>query len=261
MYDGQVVEVRNTRRIRGGPTLIHLVAYTPDDQISVVPRAGDEDAADLALIDPPEGAEFLDGELMLLVRDNDVAICRSGLGERGFLAYVFHLAERSGIPRGDALFQLMKRADINKLEMIQREGIKRLSMNSLAHSASVERARRETVKEKILGNLLDEVKAIIGVDEMIPQDAENLKVEVLLSFDKRRGTDIDQRQIAHLAERVLAEDEDEGFMIETLSGRKIRAEDIVLSKSVQIVAFGKSIHHDDAWGELRQFYGELRQPR
>lgn len=258
-FDGHVVEGRNLLEERDGMTLLHLVAYTPDDQISVVPRAGEEQAADLALIDAPEDTEFLDGEIMLLVKDNDVAICRSGLGEGALYSYVLQLADRHGLDSTDVAFQLMKRADVDKLAMIQREGVKRLSMNSLAHEASVARARRETVREAVLGNLLDEIKAILGVDERIPQDAENLKVEVLLTFDKRRGTEIDQRQLSFLAQQMLEEDEDEGFMIETLSGRKFRANDIVLSEPVRITSFGKSIHHMEAWGALREFYRKLSE--
>jgi hypothetical protein len=85
-----------------------------------------------------------------------------------------------------------------------------------------------------------------------------LKVEVLFTFDKRRGTELDQRQLASLAEAVLADDED-GFAIETLSGRKVRADEIVLSKVVRLPAFGKSVRHRDAWGALREFYGELNR--
>lgn len=257
-FEGQIIEGRNVEHGRD-ISLLHLVAYTPDDQISVVPRAGNRAAADLALIDPPQNAEFLDGELMLLVRENDVAICRSNLGERAFAAYVHHLANESGMDGADAAFQLMKRADIDKIAMIQREGVKRVAMNSVAHAAAVDRAQRETVRETILGNVLDEVAALLGLEGDIPDDAENLKVEVLFTFDKRRGTEIDQRQLAYLAQQMLAEDEDEGFMIETLEGRRFRAQDIILSKPVRLNAYGKSVHYVDAWGELRAFYNELQR--
>lgn len=258
-FDGQVVEGRNILEDRNGMNLLHLVAYTPDDQISIVPRAGEEAAADLALLEAPENTEFLDGELMILVKDDDVALCRSGLAEGAFASYVLQLAERHGLDSTDATFHLMKRADVDKLAMIQREGVKQLSMNSLAHEASIERARRETIKEKVLGSLLDDFKAILGIEAIVPQDAENLKVEVLLTFDKRRGTEIDQRQLSFLAQRMLEENEEDGFMIETLEGRKFRANDILLSERVSIPSFGKSIHHMEAWGALRSFYDKLSE--
>jgi len=260
LSEGRVIEGRHIQADRRNRmTLLHLVAYTPDDQISVVPDAGRVRAADLALVDPPEGTEFLDGELMLLIKDNDVVICRSGLGESALVAYVTELAARHGFDSAAMAFQLMKRADIDKLAMIRRDGIKKVSMNTIAHAAAVDVVGRETVRRKLLGDVLEELKAVLGMEDEVPDEPENLKVEVLFSFDKRNGTELDQRQLALLAERVLAEDEDEGFMIETLSGRKLRAQDIVLSKPVRIRAYGKSIHHHDAWGELREFYEELRR--
>ena len=42
LFDGQVIEGRNVQQLQNGMTLLHLVAYTPDDQISVVPRAENE---------------------------------------------------------------------------------------------------------------------------------------------------------------------------------------------------------------------------
>lgn len=259
IYEGQVVEGRHIHRDRNGMTLVHLVAYTPDDQISVVPRAGDVPAADLALLDAPPDTEFLDGELMLLVNDNDVAVCRSGLGESALTSYVLGLGERHGLDTAMLAFRLMKRADIDKLHMIRSEGVKRVSMNAIAHQASVEHVERMSVRQRILGEVWDEIRAVLGMEGRVPEDAENLKVEVLFSFDKRRGTDLDQRQIEFLAEQMLA-DEEEGFMIETLSGRKVRAQDIVLSKPVRIPSFGKSVHYNEAWGALRTFYTELNRP-
>jgi hypothetical protein len=45
--DGKVIEIRNSRANANGTILLHLVAYTPDDQISVVPHAGRRTAAEL----------------------------------------------------------------------------------------------------------------------------------------------------------------------------------------------------------------------
>jgi hypothetical protein len=196
---------------------------------------------------------------MLLVNHNDVVVCRSGLGENAFGSYVLGLAERHGFDTATVAFRLMRRADVDKLRMIRNDGVKRVSMNAVAHQASIEHVERTSVRQRILGEVWDEIRAVLGLDGRVPEDAENLKVEVLFSFDKRRGTELDQRQIEFLAEQMLA-DEDEGFMIETLSGRKTKAQDIVLSKPVRIPSFGKSVQYNKAWGALRAFYTELNRP-
>lgn len=262
LTDGQVVEGRNILRSRTGHTFLHFVAYTPDDKISVVPEAGDVSDADLALVAPPKNADFLDGELMLLVKDNDVLMCRSDLSESAFLSYVSQLAQRARVSSVDSTFHLMKRADVDKLEMIRNEGVKSVSMNAIANEASITRLKRgrvehESFSKRVVGSVLEEISAILGLEDDIPAEAENLKVEVLLSFDKRKGTDIDQRQIEFIAEQMLADEKNDGFAIETLTGRKIRADDIVLSKPVKFAAYGKSVQHKEAWAALRAFYDEL----
>jgi len=258
---GQIIEGRNVRRGRDGSTLLHIIAYTPDDPLSVVPQVGNVAAADLELLEAPPDTEFLDGQLMLLVKDNDVVMCRSGLGEAAFVSYVVQLAARRRIDAQHASFHLMKRADIDKLELIRRDGVKAISMNAVARQASVDHVERTSVRKRILGDVWDEISAILGIEREVPPDAENVMVEVLLSFNKRQGTELDQRQLAAIAEMVLEEEEqEEGFMIETLAGRKLRAQDIVLSKPVRLPAVGKSVRHVDAWGALREFYTELTAP-
>lgn len=255
--NGQILEARNVNDADSSrPMLLHLVAYTPDDQVPVVPRVRDVRGAELELVDAPENTEFLDGQLMALVSRNDVLICRDGLGDSSLMSYVAMLVNRAGFNGPAMAFQLMKRPDIDKVEMIRREGIKSISMNTIANKASADHIERRHVRERLAGGLLDELKAILGLDDEVPEDAENLKVEIMFSFDKRDGTVLDQRQLAQLAERVL-EEEDEGFSIETLHGRKVRAKDIVLSKPVKLPTFGKSVHHADAWEALGEFYEEI----
>jgi hypothetical protein len=218
--------------------------------------------ADLTLVEAPENTEFLDGQFMALVNGDDVVVCRDGLGESNFISYVLGLAEAANMDSAKLSFSLMKRADIDKMELIRREGIQSIAMNTIAHQASVSnverRIDRRNLRERIAGGALSELKAILGIGEDVPPDAENLKVEVLFSFDKRGGTELDQRQLSELAEKMIDEEQD-GFAIKTLQGRTVRADDIVISKPVRVPAFGKSVHHSHVWDELKAFYSEISE--
>jgi hypothetical protein len=257
-----IVEARNVddgnKRL---PVMLHLVGYTPDDQISIVPNAPDKAEAALALLKAPKDAEFLDGNAMILVRDNDVLICRSGLGESALYDYVYELSQRAKLKAANTSFRLMKRVDVDKLELIREEGVAHISMNAIAHETTLEHIKRKSVRKRLAARAWEEVQAILGMEQEVPKDAENVKVEVILSFDKQEGTAIDQKQLTSLAERVLQDGDDEGFSIRTLKGRTLRAEDIVLSKPVAMPAFGKTVKHTDAWNELKAFYAELNAVR
>ncbi|WP_116654439.1 hypothetical protein [Pelagibacterium sediminicola] len=237
--------------------LIHLVAYTPNDRVQVVPVAGGSVNIGLELAQAPDQTEFLDGEMMLLVRGNDVLVCRCGLPDGALIDYVEHMASHLGIGTDLSRFSLGKRIDMDKMAMIVEEGVHRLRMNAVAHSVSVDHAERETVRKRMLGSVLDDIRALLMMEGKVPEEAENLKVEVSLSFDKRKGGDVERQQIQELAETVLDED-DAGFVIETMTGRKVRANDILLSKTVSMEPFGKSVRHTEAWGHLIEFDSELR---
>src|SRR5690606_36391653 len=109
-HEGQVIEAAHVRQNQEG-CFLHLVAYVPDDQISVVPQAGNRDSIDLILADPPAGTEYSDGDAMFFVRGNDVSICRSGLSERALVSYAIDLGARLEYERADIAFDLMRRAD------------------------------------------------------------------------------------------------------------------------------------------------------
>jgi len=134
--DGQVLQVRNLET-RDGSSMIHLVAYTPNDEIAVVPDADDVETADLILAEAPDETEFLDGEIMFLINDNNVGICRCGIGEGKLYLYVEELARRAGYDTANLAFRLYPRADVDKMAQVMREGVHRLSMNALANEISI----------------------------------------------------------------------------------------------------------------------------
>ncbi|QDC00350.1 hypothetical protein [Mesorhizobium sp. 8] len=248
-----VVQARNFRN-EASYQLLHLVAYVPDDKMQVVPLAAD---AGLQLADPPENTEYLDGEMMLLVQGNDVLMCKCGLSESVFLNYVEQIGMNSGFSHEVSRCTLGKRVNIDKMALIAKEGVHRLTMNAVAHSVSVDEAERSTIRRRFTGSVLDELRDILGLEAEVPEEAENIKVEVSLSFDKRHGAELEKRQLQTIAESVLDEG-DEGFSIETMTGRKVRSNDILLSKTVTMSSFGKSVRHEDAWGFLIEFNAELR---
>lgn len=251
--DGQVLQVRNLET-RDGSSMIHLVAYTPDDEIAVVPDADDVETADLILAEAPDETEFLDGEIMFLINGNDVGICRCGIGEGKLYLYVEELARRAGYDTANLAFRLYPRADVDKMAQVMREGVHRLSMNAIANEISINEA--DTAVESLLSSTLRELGALIGFEPQEAQDIENLKVGVSFDFNKINGTAIDQQSLTTLAQRILDEDE-HGFVIETLEGNRFKADDVLLMRRVNFEAFGKSIYFRRAWDQLVIFYGTL----
>jgi len=252
---GQVLQVRNLES-RGGSSLIHLVAFTPDDSIAVVPDAAiGALAADLILTDAPDQTEFLDGEIMFLVNGNNVGLCRCGIGESKLYLYLEEMARRAGYDTINLAFKLYARADVNKMAQVLAEGVHKLSMNAIANEVAID---AETAVDSLLSTILRDAKALIGFEPRAAEDIENLKVGVSFAFNKINGTAIDQESLTRLAQRILDEDES-GFVIETLAGNRFKADDVLLTRKVNFEPFGKSIYYRTAWDQLALFYNGLTQ--
>lgn len=252
---GQILQVRNLEA-NNGSSMIHLVAYTPDDEIAVVPDADDVPVADLILTESPKETEFLDGEIMFLVNGNEVGICRCGIGESKLYLYVEELARKASYDTASLAFKLYPRADVDKMAQVMREGVHRLSMNAIANEISINEA--DTAVESLLSASLRELRALIGLEPRGAQDIENLKVGVSFDFHKMKGTAIDQQSLTNLAQRILDEDE-HGFVIKTLLGNRFKADDVLLTRRVNFEPFGKSIYFRSAWEQLVIFYTTLTQ--
>lgn len=250
---GQVIQVRNVET-RGNSSFLHIVAFTPDDSIAVVPEtAVDAEAADLELTDAPEHAEFLDGEIMLLINGDNVGICRCGIGEGKLYVYLDEMARRAGYDSAKLAFKLFARADVDKMAQVLAEGVHRVSMNAIANEVSV---NSETAVDTFLSNVLNDARALVGFEPQAAKDIENLKIGVSFAFNKITGTAIDQESLVRLAQRILDEDDD-GFVIETLDGNRFKADDVLLTRKVNFQEYGKSIYFRTAWDQLELFYDNL----
>ena len=249
----QILQVRNLET-RNGSSLIHLVAFTPDDSIAVVPDAAiGARSADLMLVDAPDHTEFLDGEIMFLINGNDVGLCRCGIGESKLYLYLEEIARREGYQSAIFACKLYAPADVDKMAKVLEEGVHRLSMNAIASEVAVD---SETAVDSLLSTVWGEVKSLVGVEPREAQDIENLKIGVSFAFNKITGTSIDQESLTLLAQRILDED-DRGFVIETLKGNRFRADDVLLTRKANFELYGKSIAFGDAWDHLELFYENL----
>lgn len=249
----KVIECRSFRDYDNILTM-YLVGFVPDDSVGIVPHNQD----DLDLLDPPQGADFLDGELMALISDEVVIVLRLGLFETALNSYIEHLGPRAGLNAQDASFIFMNRTDVDKLRLIEEDGVAEIRFDGAANQHAVDRVaegRMGGQVARILSGAWREIKAIAHIDDDEAVDAEDLKVEVFLKFDKRSGTEVDQRLITEVAESVAAEDG--GFRIRTKSGKTITAEDVLLNKVVSLRAFGKSVAFEEVRTAMLEYHEEL----
>lgn len=253
--NGRTVECRAAQRLSQGWLGLYFVGFTPQDPVAIIQHAQPA----MGLASPPEDTDFLDGELMILVAGSDVVVCRCGLPESIVSYYVESLAPEADLLSENVAFALKKRADVEKLALIEDEGVLRISLNAVAGSAALSEAL--SPREQIGTGVWREVKALLGIETAREyRPLEDLFAQVSIKFDKRIGGRPEQTKITDIA-RILIENEDDdgGFMIETLTHRKLRGDDVVISKRVGLTDFGKTVAFSEALAEMAAFYGELSE--
>ncbi len=255
-----VLECRKHQNQASLGVFLHIAAYSPGEHASVVPMTSGTQPADVTTTPPPDQCEFMDGDIMALVVGNHVLLCSSNLHEKKAERYMVEVIDAAKIDTNASKFALSKKADVDKVRLIQSQGVKSINLNATLFDATLDHLERTTVRKRIGGKLMDEIKALILEDQDAAEleGAENLSAHVILKYDSRRtDSTIGRQSIESLASQMI-EDGDDGFTIETLGGEKIKGTDITLRKTVSLPKHGKSVFCGDAWRALEQYYYELR---
>jgi hypothetical protein len=91
------------------------------------------------------------------------------------------------------------------------------------------------------------------------QEAENLTVRLEISFDARKkGGEVGRKRIEKTADKLIADDEEQGFKIVTGSGKTLSATQIRVSEKTVLPAHGKSVIRTAAWSKLSEYLQELK---
>lgn len=255
--DRPAIEERHHEFKSGTGHLLHIVAFTPGEEASIVPHAH---SGDLATTPPPDDADFMDGDIMAMICGNDVVLCANSLHEKQLERFLVKFLDAAGLNAPQQTFELSKVANVNKLKMIQDQGVKEVCFDSSLYEASFLHTDRQTVHNRITGGLFDEFKALFFKDDEIIdiEEAENLTVKLVLSYDKRKkGADFSRKKLEMMANRAYSED-DEGIKIKTFNGDTVSASDITLKKQVTMNRHGKTVWYSDAWSEIEKYYQELK---
>lgn len=258
---GFTLQMRYARQRRNLGTLLHLAAYTEKERASVVPAVrGSTDDAPLTTAPPPTGTEYMDGDLHLLVAGNDIIICASNLHERQFGLYCATIFNQAELDPVASMFEMAPVANANKLEIIENEGVKAITLDSSMFVASADNVSRRSLRRTLNSGMLEVFRALFGQDAEFDEirSRENLSAQLVIKFDSRKkGGELGQERIDTLAKRLLDEPTD-GFRIRTRGDSTLGHDDISLQKAVNVPADGKTVQRDAAFSALAAYFQELK---
>ena len=193
--------------------LIHTTIETPGESASVVPAANGSDEVDVRTMDPPNDAEFMDGDAFLLISGNDVVLCATSVRDGAIIDLFRKLFLLAKLSKDAQQFNLNKIADADKLRLIQSSNVASIELRAKVYQASADYARRKTQAISLSGAVAKHVKAIFGSEHDVTKDV--LQTSVVIKVDgrdiKHRGTA--EERLEQLAIDLVNNQEEEDHYI------------------------------------------------
>jgi len=248
----------------------HVSSYIPGQKRSVVPHPSPAKETVPLTQDPPHKHNFMEGDIFFLINGNHIVLCPSGVRETIASAYITHTLQ-SVMNETTPRFSLEPIADINKVNLLNQEGVKRIELNSSLYDASLEYMKRKndehktkerkTITKKLLAAAVKELQSIFASDSELHEigKKENLNVRIELSFDSRKKDgDIGRKRIENVAHQLIKDERDDCFAIITGSGKRLTYDEVRLHEKVIIPAHGNSISRSETWASLDRYLRDLK---
>ncbi len=242
---------------------LHVASYVPDQSTSLVPIPSSATSGNTSQEPPPAGENFLEGDIFLLVKGDDIVLCPSGARESVAISYINQVLRAAGEDDLVTRFTVEAVANIDQIKVLQKEGVKKISLNSSLYEATMEYTERTTTKRTLLNGMAADVLALFAEDKNLElrevSAAENLTVKLEISFDSRRkGGKRGQERLEAVAARMLADGEHDGFSILTGGDKMLTANEVRINKKVSLPAYGNSVSRTGAWTALAEYLDELK---
>ena len=128
----------------------------------------------------------MDGDIIVFAKGNDLCICATSLHAGAIGAYCDELFRKAKLGDDATKFDLQKVANVDKLKMIEEQGVKEIDLTATLDEASVKYVKRKTAIGGGLRVLGRHLNAILRKDE--PAARDNIRVGIVLKTDGRMKT-------------------------------------------------------------------------
>lgn len=232
---------------------IHLTSFIEGEQASTIVKANQD--TDLSVASAPEGEEFMDGDIHILISNNDLLFCSSGSSRENIIKdYFDSLCEEASMSRPEYVVKTPVRSQI--LKMLH-SGVKGINLNAHATASALEKLNESSSR------YLQPVKKIVEALTLKERTLEEiggldgLMFGIHINSKGRIDPDSDAQTVMQEAGKGIIEDEIDGFSIETRDGSKITHDSISYKHKKYFEKFGKTIVRSHAWDALTEFRNKL----
>lgn len=244
---------------------IHCARYTDGQSVGTIPI---EPAPEVNICEkaPDPGENFLNSDLMALVKGNHVICMNCGRNAGALRIYLQRLFKRANFEENAEQFELIRIANPDMVAVIDAIGVKQIDLEvGISEAAAGELINPlgihgpwQDVKRHVVGAF----NAITARDESIEQLRLAERGTVTVSIKVPRGDlQVAKEGLDEFSELIADDDESESFKIHLRNGNFIRPSEISVSKKVRLQAVANSVSVFEAWDEMIRYLEELTENR
>lgn len=214
---------------------------------------------------PPEpGENFLNSDLMALIKDNHVICMNCGRNAGSLRIYFQQLFRQAGFDDSSRQFELVRVANPDRVAIIESFGVKRVDLQIDISEASaaelIDGAGGGGIWRNITSSLGDALQAITGQDETVEQIRQAEKGTMKVSINVPKGDlSAAKEGLAQLSEEVVEDEDSEGYIIHLSNGDTIKPNEVSVRKQVKLDAAANSVSVFQAWEAMREYFSELME--
>lgn len=212
---------------------------------------------------PPEpGENFLNSDLMALIRGNQVICMNCGRNAGSLRIYFQKLFSKAGFDNASRQFELVRIANPDKVAIIEAVGVKRVDLEISIADATAAELIDESGGGGIWQNITDSLggalQAITGQDEVVEKIRQAEKGTMRVSINVPKGDlSAAKEGLAQLSEEVVEDEDSESYTIHLGNGDTIKPKEVSVRKQVKLEAAANSVSVFQAWDEMQSYMAEL----
>ena len=203
----QKIKSAKPKKLKDGGILLHLTADTPGEAASVVKSHQDEaDNVETGTAPAPDQTEYMDADAFILIVSDDVFMCTSGFREKAVRFVLAKLMYKAGITEFSDQFDLIPSANMDKIKLIEQEGVAEIDIRASMYAASGSYIAQKKTSTNFMAGVSNIVAALAGSqDDEVQIDGsaeDDVKISVVLkgSGRFRKGILVGHRSIEGIAQ-------------------------------------------------------------
>lgn len=252
-----------SRDCNGNGIAVHCARYTDGQGVGTIPTVP---AAEVEVGErPPEpGENFLNSDLMALIRGNHVICMNCGRNAGSLRIYFQQLFRKANYEDATRQFELVRIGSPDKLAIIESVGVKSIDLEvDIAEATAVELIDGEGgggMWTAIKNNFGGAFTAITGRDESVEQLRQAERGTMKVSINVPKGDlEAAKHGLDEFAEEVVEDEEADAFVIHLRDGATIKPNEVSVRKQVKLEAMANSVSVFQAWDAMETYMGELEE--